>query len=126
MRRQLVPFVPLGWWMGLRAAWAAVAYACWITPPGRRLLGAMRASLYRNVAFRFILASDLSRSIAIIMPVVFLGCFEFARRSPAGAPRMLLILGTVNLLLPAAHVTYTHIDPINPLPIELIRFLRSP
>ena len=61
----------------------------------------------------------------MIIPVVLLGCFEFARRHPAVAPRTLLILGVGNLLIPAAHVTYTHIDPINPLPIEIIRFLRA-
>ena len=118
----LAPLMPLGWWMGLRAAWLAVAYAAWTTPPGRRFLGAVALVVTAGVSAA--LAADLSRSISIIMPVVFLGCFEFARRSPANAPRALLILGVANLLIPAAHITYVHIDPINPLPIELIRFLR--
>lgn len=118
----LVPLVPLGWWMGLRAAWLAVAYACWTTPPRRRLLGAI--TLAATTGASVVLAADLSRSIAILMPVVFLGCFEYARRSPAGAPRALLLLGVANLLIPAAHLTYVHIDPINPLPIELWRLLR--
>ena len=120
--RLLVPLAPLGWWMGLRSAWLAVAYAGWTTAPGGRLLGG--ATLLATVGLCFILASDLSRSIAIIMPVVFLGCFEYARRAPANAPRALLFLGVANLLIPAAHVTYLHIDPINPMPIEILRFLR--
>jgi len=119
---QLLPLVPLGWWMGLRAAWLAIAYAAWTTPPGRRLLGAL--TLLATAAVTMALASDFSRSIAILTPVVLFGCFEFARRSPANAPRVLLILGIANLLIPAAHVTYVHFDPINPLPIELFRFLR--
>ena len=118
----LVPLVPLGWWMGLRAAWVAVAYTCWTTPPSRRLLGAV--TLLATAGVSVVLASDLSRSIAIIMPVVFLGCFEYARRTPARAPQVLLVLGIANLLIPAAHMTYVHIDPINPLPIEILRFLR--
>ena len=118
----LVPLVPLGWWMGLRAGWLAVAYAGWTAPPGLRLLGTI--TLAATAGISVVLAADLSRSIAIIMPAVFLGCFEFARRSPASAPRDLLLLGVTNLLIPAAHLTYTHIDPINVLPIEILRFLR--
>lgn len=118
----LVPMAPLGWWMGLRAAWLPVAYAVATTRPARRVLGAV--TLLATVGVSLLLASDLSRSIAILMPVVLLGCFEVARRYPAMAPRALLILGVANLLIPAAHVTYTHIDPISPLPIEIIRFLR--
>jgi hypothetical protein len=118
----VLPLAPLGWWMGLRAAWLAVAYAGWTTPPGRRLLGAV--TLLATAGVCVVLASDLSRSIAIIMPAVLLGCFEYARRTPASAPQVLLALGVANLLIPAAHVTYVHIDPINPLPIEIIRFLR--
>jgi len=110
----LVPLVPLGWWMGLRAAWA--------TPSGQRLLGS--ATLLATLAASLALASDLSRSVAIITPVVLLGCFRFARQFPTATPRALLILGLANLLIPAAHMTYVHIDPINPLPIELYRWLR--
>lgn len=118
----LVPLAPLGWWMGLRAAWVAVAYAGWNTAPGRRLLGG--TVLVATAGITLALAADLSRSIAILMPVVFLGCFEYARRSPAQAPRVLLALGVANLVIPAAHLTYVKIDPISPLPIELLRFLR--
>ncbi len=71
-----------------------------------------------------LLASDLSRSVAIATPLVLAGCFALARRHPAAAPRVLLVLGVVNLLVPAAHLTYVHIDPINPLPVELLRLFR--
>ena len=118
----LLPLAPLGWWMGLRAAWVAVGYAAWQTPPGRRLLGFV--TLLATLGVTFLLASDLSRSIAILMPVVFLGCFTYARRHPQTAPRTLLILGIANLVIPAAHVVHLHIDLINPLPLELIRFFR--
>ncbi len=119
---KLLPFAPLGWWMGLRAAWAAVAYAAWQTPPSRRLLGV--GTLVATLGVSFILASDLSRSTAIIIPVVFLGCFAYARRSPETAPRALLTLGLANLLIPAAHVVHQYSDLINPLPIELVRLFR--
>ncbi|MEI7553175.1 MAG: hypothetical protein WCL24_12680 [Verrucomicrobiota bacterium] len=119
---RLAPLAPLGWWMGLRAAWLPVAYTAGTTPPGRRLLATL--TLLGTLLLTLILASDLSRSIVILLPVVLLGCFQYARRVPLLAPSVLLALGIANLLIPAAHLTYLHIDPINPLPIELLRFLR--
>ncbi len=119
----ILPLAPLGWWMGLRAAWLAVAYAGWTTPPGLRFLGA--ATLLSTAGLSVVLAADLSRSIAIIMPVVLLGCFTYARRLPASAPPVMLALGAANLLIPAAHLVYNKIDPINPLPIEILRLLRT-
>ena len=119
---QLLPLVPLGWWMGLRAAWAAVAYALWDFSRSR--LAGTGLALLGTLGISVSLASDLSRSVAIATPLVLAGCFALARRHPAQAPRVLLILGVINLLIPAAHLTYVHIDPINPLPIELFRLLR--
>ena len=49
------------------------------------------------------------------------GCFVFARNHPTLASRGLLLLGSVNLLLPAAHVVDQEIDLINPLVIDLAR-----
>ena len=116
------PLAPLGWWMGLRAGWAAIAYAGWTTPPGRRLLAA--ATLLGTLALSLFLASDLSRTVALLLPAVLLGCFACARRDPLSAPQVVLVLGVANLLIPAAHVVYRQIDPISPLPIEILRYLR--
>ena len=119
---QLLPLVPLGWWMGLRAAWAAAGYALWTLRRARLVL--VGATLLGTLAISVLLASDLSRSVAIAVPLVLFGCCELARRQPGVAPRIVLALGMINLLIPAAHLTYAHIDPINPLPLELVRFLR--
>jgi hypothetical protein len=119
---RLLPLVPLAWWMGLRAAWAPVGYAFWDLPRAR---GALVAGvLLGTLGVCVILASDLSRSVAISLPLVLAGCFAFARREPVAAPRLLFALGVINLLIPAAHMTYVNIDPINPLPIELYRLFR--
>jgi hypothetical protein len=119
---RLLPLVPLAWWMGLRAAWAAVGYALWDLPRER---GALVAGvLLGTLGLSVMLASDLSRSVAVALPLVLAGCFAVARREPALAPRLLLAFGVINLLIPAAHLTYVHIDPINPLPIELFRLFR--
>jgi hypothetical protein len=119
---RLLPLVPLGWWMGLRAAWIPLAYSLWNWPRPRGVLAAVALTLTLGVSV--ILASDLSRSVAIATPLLLAGCFALARRHPAEAPRLVLALGVINLLIPAAHLTYVHIDPISPLPIELFRLLR--
>jgi tetratricopeptide (TPR) repeat protein len=120
----LVPMIPIGWWMGLRAAWLPVAYACWTTPPGRRALGA--ATLAVTLVNTIGLSYDLSRSIAIIVPVVLLGCFEYARRAPPSAPRLLLALGIANLLIPAAVVMDQDVETMCPLPSEILRLYMGP
>jgi len=67
----------------------------------------------------------MSRSAAILVPLVLCGVFHFAAEHPAIAPRAVLFAGVLNLLIPAAHMTYTKIDPISVLPIELFRLLRG-
>ena len=119
----VIAFAPLGWWMALRAGWAAVALGIWSLPIARRWLAAAAVGITLLVMLK--LASDLSRSAAILTPVMLWGCFVLARRFPAQAPRVLLAAGLINLLLPAAHVVYTKIDLISPLPIELFRLLRG-
>ena len=119
----VAPFVHIGWWFGLRGAWAGVAFACYTCPAPYRFLGALTLAL--TLAATSILAHDLSRSVAIIVPVAILGAFEFIRRHPRPSPRVLLVTGIVCLVLPAAHVIYTGIQPIRPLPIELFTLLRS-
>ncbi len=119
----IVPLIPLGWWFGLRAAWAGVAYALWTCPRGFRLVATL--VLCGTLLATAVLAHDISRSIAIILPVALLGGFEFLRRQPSLAPRVFVTVGLVSLLLPAAHVIYRTIQPISPLPLELVRLLRS-
>ncbi len=119
----LAQFVPLGWWMGLRAGWILVACAIWLSPAARRVPTA--AVLLGTLVISWLLASDLSRSAAIALPVLLLGVFELARKFPLHTPRALLVLSLASLLLPAAHLTYTKIDLISPLPLELLRLLRG-
>ena len=57
---------------------------------------------------------------------MLLGLFDYARRSPDTAPRGALWLGGATLLIPALHVTYTKLDLINVLPIEIMRLFRIP
>lgn len=119
----LAQFVPLGWWMGLRAGWLLVACAFWLVPPDRRLPAA--TVLLGTLVVSWLLASDLSRSAAIALPLVLLGSFELARKFPLHAPGTLRLLGFASLVIPAAHLSYTKIDLISPLPLELFRLMRG-
>lgn len=119
---KILPLVPLGWWMGLRVAWGFVGYVLWSWPRGQAAFAC--AVLLGTLGVSVLLASDLSRSVAIITPLVLAGCFALARCEPQRAPSWLLALGVANLVIPAAHMSYMHIDPISPLPLELFRLLR--
>ena len=118
-----LPMAPLGWWMGLRIGWLGVGYSAFTAAGGRRWTAGF--VLGATLAVSLFLASDISRSVAIVLPVILLGGFSLARRERRRAPMILLIAGCANLLIPAAHVILTHIDPINPLPVEIFRLLRS-
>lgn len=117
-----LPMAPLGWWMGLRVGWVAIACALWLLPPPRRIM--LGVAIAITLVVSALLASDLSRSAAIAAPVLIAGCLLLAKVRPAEAPRWVLVLGIANLVIPAANVTLKFIDPIHPLPIELFRLLR--
>lgn len=114
-----LPFAPLGWWMAWRAGVLPVAYAL------RRQPAWLGSATVLTLVLGTILAADLSRTAAMLAPLALAGCFFYAQDEPAKAPRRLLALALINLLIPAAHVVYRTIDLINPLPIELWRLWRN-
>ena len=115
----LIPWAPLAWWMGLRAAWVPAIFAI-----GRRpvILG---AGAFLTLLVCLCLAADMSRSAAVLAPLILLGGFCFLARQPRHAPRAALIVGIANLVIPAAHVTFTKFDPINNFLIEFLRLFHS-
>jgi hypothetical protein len=115
----ILPMAPIGWWLGLRAAWVPAIFAL---NRERWMLGGITAI---TAAVSLMLAADISRSIAILAPLSLLGLFVFARLRPELAPRATLGVGLANLVLPAAHVVHTKLDVISPLPLELLRLLRG-
>jgi hypothetical protein len=116
----LLPWAPLAWWMGLRAAWLPAAHAV----AGRPWL--LGGGALATLAACLLVAADLSRSAAILCPLVLLGTFAFAARRPDLAPRAALTCGVANLLIPAAHITAGKLVRIDNLVLELFRLLRAP
>ena len=116
-------FAPFGWWMGLRVGWLLAIYA--LIKVGWIERGLLLTVAGATLLTMMLVASDLSRSVAILVPLVLLGCFRVAREFGSSASQIMLRLGVANLLIPAAHVIYTKIDVISPLPIELFRLFRT-
>lgn len=118
-----VPWAPLGAWMALRAGWLAALYGA---------LGLRRhcSSLVPwlalgTLAIMVPLAADLSRSAAIVFPLMLAGLDLFRRREPRRLAPWLAFLLAANLVLPALHVVHTKVDVISPLPLELYRLVRK-
>lgn len=117
-----MPFAPLGWWMAWRAGWI---------PLGAALAGAGRAGValgllaLGTLGVMTVLAADLSRSAAILLPLVLLGCIRLAAADRVRGERRLAGVLALNLLLPAMHVVHVKTDLISPLPLELFRLWRQ-
>jgi MFS family permease len=100
-------YVPLGWAMGYRAGWVALAASLLAEGLGwkSRLTGfALGAGGLIAIS---VAAWDIDRSTGILLPAYVLGIVVAARLSAAGRPR-LLVLGLacvlLNLALPYAHI----------------------
>lgn len=112
---------PMGWWMGLRAAWVPIGlYFAWT---GRSLLAGI--ALAATAAVTVFLTEDQSRSAAVAIPLVVLGMLALWRRYPEQATRAALALGALGLVLPAATVEDSDVSIYDNLFVELFRLWRS-
>lgn len=118
-----LPLAPMGWWMALRASWFLVAASCVCAIKSRH---GWRWAIITlgTLGIGAILATDLSRTAAMMIPLIAAGAITLKRTQPETASFVLILIAAANLILPAAHVVYTHVNLIYPLPIELYRLLR--
>ncbi len=118
-----MPYAPLAWWMGLRAAWvplvAGLREVFAVCGRPAALLVAMISLL--TLAASLVLASDMSRTAILLLPGVLGGAVGLSRTKPG--ERVLVGAALANLILPAMHVTSTSAEPIYYLPLELWRVL---
>jgi len=106
--------LPDGWWMGFRTGWMliglGVAGAAAVLPrPGRLLL---ILSLLGGLGAIALLAWDISRSIAVLLPFLVHGAIVLRQRWPRAGWRVLAAAAALNIVLPASHVVETHRIPI--------------
>jgi|694.fasta_scaffold00833_20 hypothetical protein len=122
-----LPWAPLGWWMAFRLGWIFLIVAFWLllrTGGGQYLL--VNLGLFISSALLItILAADMSRSAAMVLPLIVWGWNDAPRDSIWVKPniRNLIVFG--NLLIPCMHVTYTKVSLISTLPLEIFRLLKA-
>ncbi|MBB5751523.1 hypothetical protein [Prosthecomicrobium pneumaticum] len=114
-----VGLTPLGWWFGLRAAWFPLGAAVADQRPTSRVL--FVCVMLATYGLTTITAADISRSSAIVLPVVVLGMLGFPARFGPKAGRVLLWTGIAGILLPMAHIVGRKIDPVENIAIEIMR-----
>ncbi len=123
-------FAPLGWFMGWRVGWLFIlALPTWLWFRGQpRHAVVLAAAIATTAALLLLVASDISRTIAVLSPIVLVFVVICATQSASG-PRwrlILLLAVAVNLLLPFAHVSHVKIYNVNSLPFELLRVWKAP
>ncbi|MEZ5413511.1 MAG: hypothetical protein R3F03_04265 [Opitutaceae bacterium] len=110
---------PLGAWMALRFAGLPAAEE-WLAQfrVNRHTALILLAVTAIPIVVGFTIASDTMRTAGIALPLCVWGiCRLVAKKSRL----YWLALAAASLLIPAAHVTYNKVMPINSLPIELLR-----
>jgi len=118
--RTYVSAVPMGWWMGLRMAWIPLVYGLWRMDKKLRTTTLLTLTVVLTVTV--ITAHDLSRSVAIVIPLVVAGALVFQREYSSLAPKTALWIAMAALLVPGAHVVRDHVTIINNIGIELHRW----
>ncbi len=124
-----VTSVPLGWFMGWRAAWfvvLAIPVVAWIN--GQRWVAArFFATTLVTMVVLVIVATDLSRSVIALLPLALTAIVAAAGSIERRQAASLALTGLVvlNLFLPYAHITSDNVYLVNSLPSELIRYWNS-
>jgi hypothetical protein len=124
-----LPFGRLGWWMGYRAAWIILLLAPmeWWSNASRLTFFAGLGCTLAGFGCITVLASDLSRSTNLLLPLLFCGARALQRRT-AAPERTYIWLGATtaaNLLIPYVAVTYTKMALVWGFPLELIRLYKN-
>jgi hypothetical protein len=107
-----------GWWSGYRAAWLVIAVGFYFC--GRQAgwiwAAALAIATVLSAIVALFIAADMSRSMMIVIPTLFLGIWLWHESQPRtfawGLPAILI----ANLLLPTAHVMWNLRIPIHSFP----------
>ncbi len=123
-----LPWAPLGWYCGFRAAWLVVLAGVvgLFLSTNRPIASAVAATAIASLLVLTVLAADLTRAPPLLLPLLFAGVLLLPTWTEIAAGRAALVLVlAANLLTPALHVTYTKVSLLSPLPIEIVRLLRK-
>ncbi|MBD2178231.1 hypothetical protein H6F42_15035 [Pseudanabaena sp. FACHB-1998] len=121
-----LPWAHLGWWMAFRLGWIFIGVSFWLIlrVGGLRYLFITLFLFLSSFLAITILAADMSRSAAMVLPLLVWGWSNAPSNTVFGNPNMRNIIVLSNLLIPSMHVTYTKASLISPLPLEIFRVLK--
>jgi hypothetical protein len=117
-------FFVMGMWSGFRAAWIVIAAAMWFTSrsAGRGWGALLTLTVLIASAVSLVIAGDISRTLMILLPVLFLGIWQWRENAPRRAGIALGAVLLAQYLLPAQHVTWSFVAPIETLRGALAEF----
>jgi len=117
-----------GFWAGFRAAWLYLLFFfIWIWAHHRGWVRiAVSLIVCAQILFALFVAGDISRSMAMLLPVVLLGVMMLTSWHPAGSRSVLSAVLLANLLLPATHVVTSFKLPVYYLYHELAEWRDPP
>lgn len=117
-----------GAWSGFRAAWVFPACAMvmlWTSRP-RWLFVLTAATALGTAAACLVVAADMSRSFAMLLPLAVLGVVWCATHPDVRWRRAVPLIAAANLLLPASHVLWTFKEPVYYVYHEWYRWQNPP
>jgi hypothetical protein len=124
-----VPYIRLGWWMGLRAAWILVILGIWSwwRDGGWPMFSSGLICAGSGMITITVLAADLSRSTNILLPLLFCGAVALRRYygDRVSTNHWLAGITLGNLIMPCVLVTYDKTDLIWGFPLELLRWFKN-
>jgi tetratricopeptide (TPR) repeat protein len=120
-------FYALGLWQGIRWAWLfVIAWLVFGWRESRYWTAAQLLLLLLALGLLMAIAQDLSRSVSILVPVIFYGVMLLRKHQPRWCRPILLVACGLNLVFPAEHICANVTVPINHFPAELERLSNPP
>lgn len=119
-------YIPHGWWMGFRIGWLFLLASIWFAyrSHGKWMSLLLFCGICCTAMATTLLAWDISKSIAILIPVLLFGFISVANWERwKGDVLTVCVFSLFILLIPAQHVIGYKLHPIETLPIELMRWL---
>lgn len=114
---------PLAWWMGLRLAWIPLIWV-FLRTGGAGRVGLLSLTVI-TALISTLLAADMSRSSAILIPLVIWGWSLLAAEYATWINRHVVGITIAVLAIPAVHVVGRKIDPIENIAVEILRLLTN-
>ena len=117
--------VPHGWWMSYRLAWVFILLPFFV-PNATGVSPLWLGLICMCAGFAAVLtAADITRSAMVFAPLMVVGVIVSFRRYPKETLQWMPWITAANFIVPYMHVVYNKLEPVHPLPWEIIRLLKK-